>query len=365
MAKLYNLARVSTATVGTGTLTLGAAVSGYLTFALAGVVNADVVDYAIKDGANSEHGTGTYTSGTLQLTRTVTKSTNANALISLSGSAEVFISPRAETLNDATLFTTGTLADARLSSNVPLKNAANSYAALNTYTLGLTVSGGTLTAGVTSISGALTAFGGSSIIQNYGAAADPGTAAVSSINYFLSSDTGPSGFALHRSSIYAVNIFLDTNNAFGIGGWSDGNSRRFAVTPAGDGFFARSLGVNVAASGIAGDVKAKNTAKAWVNFVGGTGAANASFGVSSVTKNGTGDYTANFSPALPSAIYTLAGAACSNNATNNQATVNLYSTSAAGAGIVKTTTTCRFTVANASTGGPTDFGDVSAHFFGA
>jgi hypothetical protein len=37
IAKLYNLARVSTATTGTGTITLGAAVSGYLTFALAGL----------------------------------------------------------------------------------------------------------------------------------------------------------------------------------------------------------------------------------------------------------------------------------------------------------------------------------------
>lgn len=116
MAKLYNLARMTTATTGTGTITLGTAVSGYLTFALAGVANADVVDYAIKDGANSEHGTGTYTSSGTTLTRSVTKSTNANAEISLSGTAEVFISPRAETLNDASVITTGTLATARLGS---------------------------------------------------------------------------------------------------------------------------------------------------------------------------------------------------------------------------------------------------------
>lgn len=98
MAKLYNLARMTTATTGTGTITLGAAVSGYLTFALAGASNADVVAYAIKDGANSESGTGTYTTAGTTLTRSVTKSTNANAAISLSGSAEVFISPRAEDL---------------------------------------------------------------------------------------------------------------------------------------------------------------------------------------------------------------------------------------------------------------------------
>lgn len=118
MAKLFNLARMTTATAGTGTITLGAAVSGYLTFALAGVANGDVVDYAIKDGANSEHGTGTYTTAGPALTRTVTKSTNGNAAINLSGTAEVFISPRAETLNDASVITTGDVAAARMSANI-------------------------------------------------------------------------------------------------------------------------------------------------------------------------------------------------------------------------------------------------------
>ena len=96
MAKLYNLARMTTATTGTGTITLGSAVSGYLTFLQAGAVDGDVVSYAIKDGANSEIGYGTYTASGTTLTRNVTKSTNSNAAISLSGSAEVFITARAE-----------------------------------------------------------------------------------------------------------------------------------------------------------------------------------------------------------------------------------------------------------------------------
>lgn len=98
MAKLYNLARVSTATTGTGTITLGSAVSGYLTFALAGVVDGDIVGYGIKDGANSEVGSGTYTASGTTLTRTVTTSTNSNAAISLSGTAEVYITARAQDL---------------------------------------------------------------------------------------------------------------------------------------------------------------------------------------------------------------------------------------------------------------------------
>lgn len=105
MAKLYNLARMTTATVGTGTITLGSAatVNGvlYLSFAAAGVVNGDVVSYAIADTNNSETGTGTYTSAGTTLTRTVTTSTNGNAAISLTGSAQVFITARAQDINTA------------------------------------------------------------------------------------------------------------------------------------------------------------------------------------------------------------------------------------------------------------------------
>jgi hypothetical protein len=88
---LFNLARMTTATVGTGTITLGAAVPGFLTFAQAGVGNGVVVSYGITDGNNSEVGTGTYTSTGTTLTRTVVKSTNADAAINLSGNAQVAI----------------------------------------------------------------------------------------------------------------------------------------------------------------------------------------------------------------------------------------------------------------------------------
>jgi hypothetical protein len=96
--KLYNLARMTTATTGTGTITLGSAVSGFLTFAQAGVQDGETVRYAIKDGSNSEIGYGVYTSSGTTLTRNVLKSTNSDAAINLSGSAEVIITPAAEDL---------------------------------------------------------------------------------------------------------------------------------------------------------------------------------------------------------------------------------------------------------------------------
>jgi hypothetical protein len=48
------------------------------------------------------------------------------------------------------------------------------------------------------------------------------------------------------------------------------------------------------------------SAKAWVNFNGtGTVAIRASFNVSSITDNGTGDYTVNFTTAMPDANYSM------------------------------------------------------------
>ena len=46
--------------------------------------------------------------------------------------------------------------------------------------------------------------------------------------------------------------------------------------------------------------------RAWVNFNGtGTPAIRASFNVSSITDNGTGDYTVNFTNAMPDANYSV------------------------------------------------------------
>jgi hypothetical protein len=99
MARYRNLARVSTATVGTGTITLGAAVSGYNTFANAGVADGEKVIYGIKDGANSEAGLGTYTSAGTTLSRDVVySSTNSGSKITLSGTAEVYVTALAENI---------------------------------------------------------------------------------------------------------------------------------------------------------------------------------------------------------------------------------------------------------------------------
>jgi hypothetical protein len=108
-ARHFNLARVTTATVGTGTVTLGSAVSGFLTFANAGVVDGATVTYAIKEGSNSEIGRGVYGSAGPTLTRaTILESTNSGSAITLAGAAEVFITPSAEDFLSAINAQTGT-----------------------------------------------------------------------------------------------------------------------------------------------------------------------------------------------------------------------------------------------------------------
>ena len=61
------------------------------------------------------------------------------------------------------------------------------------------------------------------------------------------------------------------------------------------------------------------SARAWVNFNGtGTVAIRDSFNVSSITDNGTGDYTVNFDQDMPNANYCVSGTAPSNNTTSMQ-----------------------------------------------
>jgi hypothetical protein len=95
MVTLVNRAKMTTATTGTGTITLGSASTGYQTFADAGVVDGQVVRYVIEDGTDWEIGTGTYTASGTTLTRTVNESSNGDNAISLSGNAVVFVSAAA------------------------------------------------------------------------------------------------------------------------------------------------------------------------------------------------------------------------------------------------------------------------------
>jgi hypothetical protein len=85
------------------------------------------------------------------------------------------------------------------------------------------------------------------------------------------------------------------------------------------------------------------TCRAWVNFNGtGTVAIRASGNVSSITDNGTGEYTVNFTTALPDANYCVQGLSDWLDGTR-------LASIAVNASVPPTTSACRFVVADGTT----------------
>jgi hypothetical protein len=93
MPRIHNRAKMSvTGTPGTGAATLNAAVSGFQTFATAGIQDGDLVDYTIEDGSNFECGVGQYASSGTSLTRLkITDSSNSGSAISATSAAIVYV----------------------------------------------------------------------------------------------------------------------------------------------------------------------------------------------------------------------------------------------------------------------------------
>ena len=95
MVKLVNRAKMTTATFGTGTVTLGTAVDGFQSFAAAGISDGDLLRYVIEDGNAWEIGTGSYAATGPSLTRSVIESSAGGAPIPLTGSAILFVTATA------------------------------------------------------------------------------------------------------------------------------------------------------------------------------------------------------------------------------------------------------------------------------
>lgn len=101
-------------------------------------------------------------------------------------------------------------------------------------------------------------------------------------------------------------------------------------------------------------------ARAWVNFDGtGTVAIRESGNVSSITDNGTGDYTVNFTTATPDANYALVGSCGQSNLDKNTYSVGVNLS------VAQTTTSCRVLCTNrifSDSGGPSNNAQIQLAF---
>lgn len=110
---LFDFCSFTTATTGFGTITAGAAVSGFRTLATCngGTFPPDgtLVEFTISDGVNKESCTGVTGGSGTTLTRVLSQSTTG-ALLNLSGSATVSLNPISSRFNALNAGTTSTVA---------------------------------------------------------------------------------------------------------------------------------------------------------------------------------------------------------------------------------------------------------------
>jgi hypothetical protein len=284
-------------TTGTGSLTLLGAVTGFQTFSSA-IGNTNTTYYTIQNGAEWEVGVGTVSAGALSRD-TVLESSNSGSLVNFSaGTKFVFCTYPAEksvyydasnnvnidiTGNSATvtngLYTTNIGTTVQAYDADTTKNAATQTLTNKTISgLNNTITNVSLTAGVTGTLPVLN--GGTGVTTSTG----------SGNNVLSTSPTLVTPALGTPSSGNLANCTFPTLNQ---------NTTGSAATVTGNAT-GSTFGFN---SGY-GSVATAYGCRAWVNFNGtGTVAIRASGNVSSITDNGTGDYTVNFTTVMPDANY--------------------------------------------------------------
>jgi len=117
--------------------------------------------------------------------------------------------------------------------------------------------------------------------------------------------TTVASMSFHRPGQFAINMGLGADNVFRIGGWSASNNC-FQLDGSGNATILGNLKFN---SGY-GSAATAYGCRAWVNFDGTTATPSTIRGsgnVSSITHSSNGNYTINFTTAMPDANYATTG----------------------------------------------------------
>lgn len=163
-------------------------------------------------------------------------------------------------------------------------------------------SSGNLGVGTTTPTGKLDVYAASGTLSSFSARVAGSTGSDIAINYVQAGSTNISNIAYGSGYTYAVSNASVAHTV----GTSVASPLTFSTTNTERGRFDTS-GNFLFNSGY-GSVATAYGCRAWVNFNGtGTVAIRASGNVSSITDNGTGDYTVNFTSAMPDANYSWGG----------------------------------------------------------
>lgn len=316
MSDRANLVRVLTASTGTATMTLGAAYSQlFMTSAEAGMVDGRTYTYLIVDGNNWELGKGVYTASGTTLSRvTVLASRISGTLgttkITLTGTAQVRIVESADDMGAlrgtrAVTGTTDTIANNDLGRAITYSNASAIAASLaqagasSQFLDGWCVHVKNTGAGVLTITPATSTInGGSTLVlaQNMGA--------------FIWSD----GTNYHAYFYPVTKPLLAANNLADV---ADAATARgnLAAIGTGDALGSAQVATQTDQEAASSTTLAvtpgrqvfhPSALKAWVKFNGtGTPAITVGHNASSITDNGTGDWTVNWTTAFSSADYCI------------------------------------------------------------
>jgi hypothetical protein len=120
--------------------------------------------------------------------------------------------------------------------------------------------------------------------------------------------------------------------------WSSDNTGAMELQTNGTTVASTATNGNFAFNSGYGSAAVAYACRAWVNFNGtGTVAIRASGNVSSITDNGVGIYTVNFTTAMPDANYTAVFGTLSGDTSGTQAQTCVYGSTASGASLRSTT----------------------------